>query len=108
MLGYNPHMAVSRCRVSFVDSDEIEHATDVECETLFEAVGLAVAAFRDDELNTSEPGDMTEFTVTVFRNPTEHKIRLRQVKAWAKHAVKDGPAGIVKRQRVRSLLGIAE
>ena len=45
-------MAVSRCRVSFTDSDGIEHATDVECESLFEAVGRAVAAFRDDEINT--------------------------------------------------------
>lgn len=101
-------MAVSRCRVSFTDSEGIEHATEVECESLFEAVGLAVAAFRDDELSTSEPGDMTEFTVTVFRNPTEHKIHLRQVKAWAKHTVRDGPVGIIKRQRVRSLLGIHE
>jgi hypothetical protein len=51
---------------------------------------------------------MTELTVTVFRKPAEHKIRLRQVTDWAKHTVKDGPVGIVKRQRVRSLLGIAE
>jgi hypothetical protein len=101
-------MAVSRCRVSWIDSEEIEHATEVECESLFEAVGLAVAAFRDDDLNTCEPGDMTEFTVTVFRNPTEHKIRLRQVKAWAKRTVKDGPVGIIKRQRVRSLLGLPD
>jgi hypothetical protein len=92
--------------VSFTDSEGIEHATEVECESLFEAVGLAVATFRDDELNTSEPGDMTEFTVTVFRNPTEHKIRLRQVKVWAKHTVTEGPAGIVKRQRFRNLLSM--
>jgi hypothetical protein len=99
---------VAFCRVSYCDTEGIEHATEVECESLFEGVALAVAAFREDELSTCEPVAMTEFTVTVFRKPTQHKIRLRQVTDWAKHTVKDGPVGIVKRQRVRSLLGIAE
>jgi hypothetical protein len=40
----------------------------------------------------------------IFRNPTEHRIRLNQVTKWAEHAVVDGPAGIVKR-RVGILLG---
>jgi hypothetical protein len=40
-----------------------------------------------------------------YRNPTEHKIRLGQVAKWAQHTVKEGPAGITKRQRVRVLLG---
>ena len=48
---------------------------------------------------------MTEFTVVVYRNPTEHKIRL-QLK-WSEHTTKEGPAGITKRQRVRTLLGQA-
>jgi hypothetical protein len=28
---------------------------------------------------------MTEFTVQVFRRPTEHKLRLNQVQRWAAH-----------------------
>jgi hypothetical protein len=47
---------------------------------------------------------MTEFTVAVYRNPVEHKIRLGQVAKWAEHNTRDGPAGITKRQRVRNLL----
>lgn len=54
------------------------------------------------------PAAMTEFTVTVFRKPTEHKIRLGQLQKWAEHTVRDGPAGIVKRQRVRKLLATKE
>lgn len=101
-------MALSRCRVSWTDSEGIQHSAEVDAETLYEAVALAVAEFRGDELNPSEPGAMTEFTVKVFRRPTEHKIRFNQVQRWAAHTTKDGPSGIVKRQRVRSLLRMSE
>ena len=101
-------MAGSRCRVSWIDSDHIEHSAKVDAETLYEAVALAVAEFRHDDVNPSEPGAMTEFTVKVFRRPTEHKLRLNQVQRWAAHTTAEGPAGIVKRQRVRSLLGLPE
>jgi hypothetical protein len=98
-------MAGSRCRVSFTDSDGILHAVDVDAESLYEAVALAVADFREDPLLKDAPRAMTEFTVAVLRNPTEHKIRLGQVAKWAEHTTRDGPAGITKRQRVRALMG---
>lgn len=97
-------MSASRCRVSYVDSEGFEHAAQVEAESLYEAVALAVAEFRNDELNTSVPALMTEFTIQVFRRPTEHRVRLKQVHDWAKHNVSEGPAGILKRERVRKLL----
>jgi hypothetical protein len=68
-------------RVAFTDSEEILHSVEVEADSLYEAVALAVAKFRCDEVIMSEPGAMTEFIVTVFRKPTEHRIRLSQV-AW--------------------------
>jgi hypothetical protein len=95
---------MARCRVSFTDADKIEHAVEVEAESLHEAVALAVADFRQDPLLSDYPGPGMEFTVAVLRNPTEHKIRLGHVKKWAEHTTKDGPAGITKRQRVRALL----
>jgi len=45
---------------------------------------------------------MTEFTVAVYRNPTQHRLRLSQVAKWAEPTVKDGLAGIMKRQKVRA------
>jgi hypothetical protein len=99
-------MAGSRCRVSFTDSEGVLHGVDVDAETLYEAVAIAVAQFREDDVSPSNPGPMTEFTVAVYRNPTEHKIRLGQVAKWAEHTTRDGPAGITKRQRVRQLLGV--
>ena len=98
-------MASSRCRVSFTDSEGILHGVEVDAESLYEAVAIAVANFREDDVSPSTPGPMTEFTVAVYRNPTEHKIRLQQVLKWSEHTTKEGPAGITKRNRVRTLLG---
>jgi pimeloyl-ACP methyl ester carboxylesterase len=99
---------MARCRVSFLDSDKTEHSVEVDAESLYEAVAQAVADFRDDPLLRDRPGAMTEFTVAVLRNPTEHKIRLQQVMKWAEPTTRDGPAGITKRQRVRELLGSSQ
>ena len=96
---------MARCRVSFADAEKTEHSVEVEAESLYEAVALAVADFREDPLLPAYPSAMTEFTVAVLRNPTEHRIRLSQVSKWAEHTTKDGPAGTTKRQRVRMLLG---
>jgi hypothetical protein len=95
---------MARCRVSFVDTDQVPHAIDVDAASLYEAVAIAVSEFRNDSLNPA-PGPMTEFTVLVYRNPTEHRIRLSQVTKWAEPSTKEGPAGITKRRRVRTLLG---
>lgn len=98
-------MAGSRCRVSFTDSEGVLHGVDVDAESLYEAVAIAVAQLREDDVSPTDPGPMTEFTVAVYRNPTEHKIRLGQVLKWSEHTTKEGPAGITKRQKVRTLLG---
>jgi hypothetical protein len=97
-------MVGSRCRVSLTDSDGVLHGVDVDAESLYEAVAIAVADFREDPILKEAPSPMTEFTVAVYRNPTEHKIRLVQVTKWAEHTTREGPAGITKRERVRALL----
>ena len=96
-------MGVSRCRVSFTDTEGIPHAVKVQGDSLYEAVALAVAEFRADDL-TAAPGPMTEFAVSIQRAGIEHRIRLSQVSRWAEDNTREGPAGITKRQRVRALL----
>jgi hypothetical protein len=61
-------------RVSFTDSDGVLRGVDVDAESLYEAVALAVASLREDDVSPSNPG-----TVAVYKNPTQHKIRLQQV-----------------------------
>jgi hypothetical protein len=98
-------LLMARCRVSYTDMEGVAHAIDVEAESLYEAVAISVAEFRQDDVNQSMPAPMTEFTVAVYRNPTEHRIRLNQVTQWAERTAMDSPAAIIKRQRVRMLLG---
>ncbi len=75
-------MGVSHCRVSFIDAEGIPDAVEVQTDSLYEAVALAAAEFRADEL-TALPGPMTEFTVSIQRPAIEHRIRLIQVSKWA-------------------------
>ena len=95
---------MARCRVSFTDCDKTEHAVEVEAESLYEAVALAVSEFRKGEMITELPSPTTEFCVMVLRKPIEHRIRLDRVTNWARPTTRDGPAGITKRQHVRTLL----
>jgi hypothetical protein len=93
---------MARCRVSFTDSDGVAHAVAVEAASLYEAVALAVVEFRADSLSEI-PGAMTELTISIARPSIEHRIRLGQVTKWAE-GTRDGPAGALKRQRVKQLL----
>jgi hypothetical protein len=86
------------------DSEGISHAVDVQAESLYEAVALAVSEFRNDSV-TSMPGPMTEFTISVPRPATEHRLRLGQVSKWAQDGgTKEGPAGVTRRQKVLRFL----
>ena len=94
--------AMARCRVSFTDPERIVHAVEVQADSLYEAVALAVAEFRLDSA-TNSPAPVTEFIVSIHRPAVEHRIRLNQVLKWVE-GTRDGPAGVLKRQRVRQLL----
>jgi hypothetical protein len=72
-------MALSRCQVAFIDSDGVEHSIEVDAESPYEAVALAIAEFRAGEINIDAPGPMTEFRGTVPRKPIYHRIRLHRL-----------------------------
>lgn len=93
-----------RCRVSFIDSEGISHAAEVHADSLYEAVALAVAEFRGDEITTAVPAPTTEFVVAVMRKPIEHRISFKKVEDWCRPSTKGGPAQTVKRERFRKLL----
>ena len=96
-------MGLARCKVSFTDSDGLSHRVHVQAESLYEAVALAMAGFRDDPV-VPRPGPTTEFTIIIERPVIEHRIRLHQVAKWAEETSREGPAGVMKRQRVKALL----
>jgi hypothetical protein len=70
-----PRMGVARCSVSFSDVDGLSHRIHVQAESLYEAVALAIAGFRDDP-QVPRPSLTTEFTVIIERLVIKHRIRL--------------------------------
>jgi len=100
-------MAVESCCVSFIDTDGIPHSVHVQAESLYEAIAFAVVAFPQDRL-CPRTTSSTEFTISIERPAVEHRIRLAQVEKWAEMTTREGPAGIMKRQRVKTLLSGAQ
>jgi hypothetical protein len=50
----------TRCRVSYLDSRNVEHAVDVTADSLFETAAVAVRAFREGALVEELPVPGTE------------------------------------------------
>jgi hypothetical protein len=98
---------VAFCRVSYRDIEGIEHAVEVTAGSLYEAVALAVARFRsDDGWAMCPPGPGCEFHVKVFPDsPVTYSIPLKRVEAFALHGTVAGPQDILRKERIRELLG---
>jgi hypothetical protein len=96
----------TRCRVSYLDSRNIEHAVDVTADSLFEAAAVAVRAFREGALVDDLPVAGTELRIAVFPLPVEHRVRLQRVEQWAQTGTVKSPVEMLRRERVRELLGL--
>jgi hypothetical protein len=88
----------TRCRVSYLDSRNIEHAVDVTADSLFEAAAVAIRAFREGALLEEFPVAGTELL--------EHRVRLQRVEQWAQTGTVKSPVEMLRRERVRELLGL--
>ncbi len=96
----------TRCRVSYLDSGNIEHAVDVPADSLFEAAAVAIRAFREGALVEELPVAGTELRIAVFPLPVEHRVRLQRVEQWAQTGTVKSPVEMLRRERVRELLGL--
>ena len=96
----------TRCRVSYLDSRNIEHAVDVTADSLFEAAAVAVRAFREGALIDELPVAGTELRIAVLPLPVEHRVSLQRVQQWAQTGTVKSPVEKLRRDRVRELLGL--
>jgi hypothetical protein len=98
---------VAFCRVGYRDIQGIEHQVEVKSDTLFEAVALAVQRFRSSNWNGHAPGPGCEFRVEVQPTaPVTYTIPLSKVEEFARHGAARGPQDILRKERLRELLGI--
>ena len=97
------------CRVTYQDIEAVRHEVQVEADSLYEAVAKAVHVFRKTNWDGHPPGAGCEFTVEIRPDPAiRYTIALAKVEQHARHAAARGPSDILKKQRLRQLLGVEE
>jgi hypothetical protein len=99
---------VAFCRVSYRDIEGMDHSVEVEADSLYEAIAQAVKRFRhDDGWALSPPGPGCKFDVRVLpHSPMTYSMALDKVKDFALHGTAKGPKDIVRKKRIRELLGL--
>jgi hypothetical protein len=99
---------VAFCRVSYRETEGIEHAVEVEGESLYEAVARAASRFRrDDGWCMDPPGSSCQLGVKVLKEaPITSTIPLKKVIAYALHGTAKGPSDILRKARIKELLGL--
>jgi hypothetical protein len=97
---------MKRCRVSYRDSQGIEHAVELEASSLYEAVGLAIDRFRRCEHIAYEPKGLYQFTVEPRELTTQHRLTRKMFDEWL---LRPGgtPADVALKTRLKALLGVS-
>jgi hypothetical protein len=90
------------CRVSFIDTNSIEHAVEIAASTLYEAATLAMAEFRRCGFTENAPGPATCLTVAVKAPATSHEVQWGKAETWIQSAGKPTEEGL--KSRLRELL----
>jgi hypothetical protein len=99
---------VAFCRVSYRDTEGIEHAVEVEAESLYEAIAHAVNRFRrDDGWGMDPPGSGCQLSVKMLKEaPITYSVPLKKVLEFAVHGTAKGPSDILRKKRMKELLGL--
>jgi hypothetical protein len=93
--------AMARCIVSFLDIDGMRHTAEVEAESLYEAVCLAVRTFRQHDC---APGRLSEIEVEI-RSSVTHTVKLYKIHEWLQGGAKS-PKEAISKERLRGLIGL--
>jgi hypothetical protein len=88
------------CTVSFTDPDGLRHSVNVQAETLYEAVALAVRAFREHQC---APTPMTAFEVEARSPAVTHTVTMRKVEDWPRSSAKS-PADRIMKERLKGMM----
>jgi hypothetical protein len=97
ILSYVPARA---CTVSYTGPDSIRHSVNVQAETLYEAVVLAIRAFREHEC---APGAGSELQVEARSPSVTHTVSMAKVQDWLRSSAKS-PSDKIMKERLKGLL----
>ena len=90
---------MASCIVSYLTTDGLRHAVEVEAESLYEAAALAIRTFRQPDC---EPGPLTTLEVQV-RTSAVHTITPKKIRDWLNGGAKSPKEAVIK-DRLRALL----
>ncbi len=93
-------MPVRTCSVSFTGHDGIRHSVNVQAETLYEAVALAIRSFRE---NDCAPGPASQLDVEARSPSVTHTVSVGKLQDWLQSSAK-GPADRIMKERLKELL----
>jgi hypothetical protein len=88
------------CTVSFTDTNGLRHSVNVQAETLYEAVALAVRAFREHQC---APTPMTAFEIEARSPAVTHTVTMRKVGDWLRSWAKS-PADRIMKERLKGMM----
>lgn len=97
-------MPVQTCTVTFRDLEGTSHSVEVVAETLYEAAGLALQAFRQARFIDPDPGSATRLEVEVRSPAVRHTVTVNQLRKWATSGSSDPRDGI-RKKRLAEVLG---
>jgi hypothetical protein len=88
------------CTVSFTGPDGIRHSVNVQAETLYEAVVLAICAFREHDC---APGSGSQLEVEAKSPSVTHTVSMAKVQDWLRSSAKS-PSDKIMKERLKGLL----
>lgn len=95
-------MPTRTCTVSFTGSDGIRHSVNVQAETLYEAVALAVREFRAHDCPS---GAASEMEVEARSPSVKHTVSLDKLRNWLRSRAKSPSDKImIMKERLKGLL----
>jgi hypothetical protein len=99
---------VACCRVTYRDIEGIDHSVEVEADSLYEAVAAAVNRFRRDDCWCMDaPGSACHLSVKMLKDaPITYTVPLKKVVDFALHGTAKGPSEILRKKRIKELLGL--
>ena len=93
-------MPARACTVSFNGPDGIRHSVNVQAQTLYEAVVLAIRAFREHDC---APGVASQLDVEARSPSVTHTVSMAKVQAWLASSAKS-PSDKIMKERLKGLL----
>jgi hypothetical protein len=100
---------VAFCRVTYRDIEGIDHSVEVEANSLYEVIAQPVKKVSARLcLGLVSTWPSCQFHVKVLKDtPVTYSVSLDKVQSFALHGTAKGPEEILRKKRIRELLGLS-